>query len=108
MDVVCEVMKLKADRVQDYIELHENTWPDLIEALKQSGFVEEYIYNVGNLVIVIMKCESFTESVKRLLSTEVFQRWTGIVRGMLVQDEELFQSKETVIDLVPIWNLADF
>ena len=44
MEVVCEMMKLKPENVKDYIEMHNNTWPELIKAIKESGFVEEYIY----------------------------------------------------------------
>jgi L-rhamnose mutarotase len=107
MEVVCEMMRLKPEYVQDYIDMHENTWPDLIQAIKDSGFLEEYIYRLDNLVIVIMKCENFEKSREALVQKEVFQRWTAKVQSMLMEDESLFQSKQKIIDLYPIWNLSD-
>ena len=100
MQVVCELMRLKPERVQDYLVLHDHTWPELIQAIRDSGFLEEYIYLHDNLVIVVMKCEDFTVAVKKLAATSVFQRWTRQVRAMLVEDR--------LIDLHPVWNLADF
>jgi L-rhamnose mutarotase len=108
MDVICEMMKLKPENVKDYIEMHNNTWPELIKAIKDSGFVEEYIYILDNLVIVIMKCEDFKKSCKILLDKEIFQKWTTKVRSMLMEDEPFFKTKDKIIDLEPVWNLADF
>ena len=82
MEVVCEMMKLKPENVKDYKEMHDNTWPELIEAIKESGFIEEYIYILDNLVIVIMKCEDFTKSSKTLLEKEIFLKWTTRVRSL--------------------------
>jgi L-rhamnose mutarotase len=107
MEVVCEMMKLKPENVKDYIEMHNNTWPELIKAIKESGFVEEYIYILDNLVVVIMKCEDFKKSSKTLLDREIFQKWTTSVQSMLMEDEVFFKTKDKIIDLEPIWNLAD-
>ena len=108
MEVVCEMMKLKPENVKDYIEMHNNTWPELIKAIKDSGFIEEYIYILDNLVIVIMKCEDFKKSCETLLEKEIFQKWTTKVQSMLIEDEGFFKTRDKIIDLKPIWNLADF
>ncbi len=108
MQVVCEMMRLKPECVEEYTAMHRDTWPELVDAIRASGFREEYIYMRGTLVIVIMKCRDFRESVNRLLSTQVFQRWTARVRGMLVPDEALFGTRDPLVDLHPIWSLSDF
>ena len=108
MEVICEVMKLKPDSVKDYVEMHKNSSQELISAIRESGFLEEYIYLLGNLVIVIMKCENFEKSRKYLLGNGIFQKWTEKVQRMLMEDEDLFNSKEKIIDLKPLWNLKDF
>jgi L-rhamnose mutarotase len=107
MQVVCELMRLRPECVQEYVDMHENTWPELVTAIRECGFLEEYIYLRGTLVIVVMKCQDFRQSVDRLLATAVFQRWTARVRAMLVPDETLFGTPEALVDLFPIWNLAD-
>ncbi|GAG40636.1 unnamed protein product, partial [marine sediment metagenome] len=54
------------------------------------------------------KCEDFEKSSKTLLDKEIFQKWTTRVRSMLIEDEDFFKTKNKIIDLEPIWNLADF
>jgi L-rhamnose mutarotase len=100
VEVVCELMRLEPARIKDYLDLHDHTWPELIQAIRDSGFLEEYIYIHDNLVIVVMKCESFAASVQKLATTPVYQKWTREVRGMLIEDR--------LIDLHPVWNLASF
>jgi L-rhamnose mutarotase len=108
MEVICEMMKLKPENVRDYIELHENTWPELVNALRESGFLEEYIYILDNLVMVVMKCENFKNSSSKLSSMEIFKKWTTEVRKMLVDDEEFFHTKDVLLDLKPVWRLDQF
>ncbi len=108
MEVICEVMKLKAEGVAEYLEMHRSVWPQLITVIKQCGFLEEYIYLLGPYVVVILKSEDFAESARKLQASPVFQRWTARVRSLLEEDEALFGTKEKVIDLRPIWNLGDF
>ena len=108
MEVICEMMKLKPENVQDYIDLHDNTWPHLVAALRESGFVEEYIYILDNLVMVVMKCENFKDSCSKLEETEVFKDWDTKVREMLISDEPFFHTKDVLLDLEPVWRLDNF
>lgn len=98
MEVICELMRLKPERVKDYVDLHDHTWPELVEAIRDCGFLEEHIYLQDNLVMVVMKCEDFRDSVRRLASTPVYKRWTTLVRSMLIEDK--------IVDLSPIWDLS--
>jgi L-rhamnose mutarotase len=98
MEMICELMRLKPERVKDYVELHDHTWPELVRAIRDSGFLEEHIYLQGELVIVVMKCEDFRYSMRRLAAAPVFQKWTALVRAMLAE--------EKIVDLSPIWDLS--
>lgn len=108
MDVICELMRLKPECIQEYMDMHNDPWPGLTEAIKDSGFLEEYIYMFGNLVIVVMKCGNFKNSKIKLLDYDVFQKWTKKVQGMLEEDKETFPINGKLADLAPIWNLSDY
>lgn len=108
MEVICEMMKLKPENAKDYIELHNNTWSDLVKALRESGFIEEYIFILDSLVMVVMKCENFKNSSSKLASMEIFKKWTSKVRSMLITDVEFFHTEDVLLDLKPIWRLDDF
>ena len=102
MEVICEMMRLKPESVKDYIDLHDNTWPDLVIAIREAGFIEEYIYILDNLVMVVMKCENFKDSFSKLEETDVFKDWDIKVREMLISDEPFFTQK------MFCWILAPF
>ena len=108
MEMVCEIMKLKPENVKDYIDLHDNTWPELVKALRESGFLEEYIYILDDLAMVVMKCENFENARSKLAVTDIFKKWTSLVRKMLAEDENFFHTKDVLLDLKPIWRLDNF
>lgn len=108
MDVICELMRLKPEFIQEYLEMHNNPWPGLTDAIKNSGFSEEYIYIFGNLVIVVMKCEDFDSSKVKLSNYNIFQKWTKRVQSMLEEDRETFPINNRLVDLTPVWNLSDY
>lgn len=108
MEVICEMMKLKDENIKDYIEMHNNTWPELVKEIRKSGFLEEYIYLLGTLVIVIMKTNDFRISSKRLSESAIFKKWTAAVKSMLTTDEDFFHTNELIIDLEPAWRLDNF
>lgn len=108
MEVICELMKLKPEYVQEYIDMHDEPWPGLVEAIKDSGFLEEYIYMFGNMVIVVIKCQDFEGSKNKLARHEIFQKWTKKVLSMLEEDKDIFPINRKLADLKPIWNLADY
>jgi L-rhamnose mutarotase len=108
MEVICEMMKLKPENVKDYIELHNNTWPELIIAIRESGIIEEYIYILDNLVMVVMKCENFKNSFSKLSSTEIFIKWETEVVAMIEKDKTFFHTKDNYLDLEPVWRLDKF
>jgi L-rhamnose mutarotase len=105
VEIICEMMKLKSENVKDYIDLHDNTWPDLVKAIREAGIVEEYIYILDNIVMVIMKCENFNDSCLKMASMEVFKNWDIKVREMLISDESFFHTKDVLLDLEPVWRL---
>lgn len=108
MDVICEIMRLKTDRVQEYMEMHEKPWPGLVSVIRDSGFIEEYIYLFDTLVIVVMKCKDFKASRKKLVKHEVFQKWTKKVQDMLEEDKKTFPIGGKLVDLKPVWKLSDY
>ncbi|MBN1299321.1 MAG: L-rhamnose mutarotase [Actinobacteria bacterium] len=108
MDIICELMRLKRENVKDYIDFHNNTWPELIKILRDAGFIEEYIYILDTLVIVIMKCENFRIALAKAEKSEVFMKWRAIVKKWIVSDELFFHTKEIFLNLQPVWRLDSF
>lgn len=39
MNTYCAVYNLNPDRIDEYIELHRNCWPEQLKALREAGAV---------------------------------------------------------------------
>lgn len=107
MKVKCEIMRLKKDKTNNYIEMHLNPWPELVYKLVEVGFQELYTFIDGNIVIVIMKSNDVENSQKRLEETETYKKWTTIVRSMLTKNNVVSLSLDDVISAKCIFNLTE-
>ncbi len=38
MQRVCFLLKVRPDRLDEYVERHEHVWPDMLEALQSTGW----------------------------------------------------------------------
>ena len=108
MEVLCEMMKLKPERVKDYVDLHNHTWPELVVEMRACGILEEYVYILDNLVVVIMKAESFSVTNARLAKCDVFTRWDVEVRPMMLIEPSFTHTADGLVDLHPTWRLDNF
>ncbi len=108
MEVICELMRLRPEFIQEYIGMHKNTPSDLIDAVLESGYKELHIFIFSNLVIVIFRCKDFEESKRKLANYSTFKKWTNKVQSMLETDKQIFPINDRLIDLKPIWNLDNY
>lgn len=107
MEIICEIMRLKENKIKEYTEMHLNALPELVVETKKAGFIEQYAFIDGNVVVVISKAESIQDSAKKLSSTDVFKKWTGAVRKMLILDNTVNLSKVDVIMAKCIFDLNE-
>lgn len=108
MEVVCEIMRLKENKIKDYTEMHLNPPPELIIETKKAGFIEQYTFIDGNIVVVVHKAENVSDSADKLGKTDVFKKWTTTVRKMLTLDNTVVNlSKVDVITAKCIFDLNE-
>ncbi len=55
----CFALDLKndPDLIDEYIEHHQNVWPEVLESITDAGIIDMEIYNVGNRLFMIMDTE---------------------------------------------------
>lgn len=59
MQRFCFALDLKddPDLIKEYIEHHQNVWPQILESITDSGIIDMEIYNVANRLFMIMETE---------------------------------------------------
>ena len=75
MERVCFLLRVKEDRVQDYIKAHD-VWPELDTATKEVGInnFSRFIKEDG-LVVGYFEAENPQESLRKLSQMDINRRW---------------------------------
>ncbi len=107
MEIICEIMRLKEDKIKAYVDMHLNPWPELIKETKNAGIVEQYCFINGNIVVVTTKAKNIDEATIKLSKTETYKKWTTLVRNMLILDNNINLSKIDVVRTRCIFNLTE-
>lgn len=55
----CFALDLKEDPklIEEYIDHHQNVWPEILESITDAGIIDMEIYNVDNRLFMIMETE---------------------------------------------------
>ena len=73
------VIEVKPEHRDEYIEIHNNPWPEMLEAIRDAGFYNELIWYYDDKSIIYLECDDHDEADARLRATEVCSRWDNIM-----------------------------
>jgi L-rhamnose mutarotase len=73
---VCFLLRVRPDRAQEYRERHAEVWPEMLEALRGTGWRNYSIFlRDDGLLIGYLECDDFAASVAAMNATAVNARW---------------------------------
>ena len=74
---VCFVLRLKPERVAEYVAAHEHVWPDMLDALSDAGWrnYSLFIRPEDGLVVGYLETDDFAAAQSAMAATEVNARW---------------------------------
>jgi len=76
MQRVCFTLKLRADRVDEYVERHKHVWPEMQDALRATGWKNYSLFlGPGATLIGYVEVEDFAKAVEGMKAFEVNERW---------------------------------
>ena len=76
MQRVCFVLRVKPDRVAEYRARHHEVWPEMQDALRESGWSNYSIFvDNDGLVVGYLETPNFYSARARMATTEVNARW---------------------------------
>jgi L-rhamnose mutarotase len=94
------VLRVKPDRVDEYVLAHREVWPEMLEALKDAGLRNYPIYRAGNEMFGYFETDDLARAETYLSEQDVNARWQDAMADFLeerVQDhgpaplEEIFR-----------------
>jgi L-rhamnose mutarotase len=94
------VLRVKPDRVDEYVLAHREVWPEMLQALKDAGIGNYSIFRAGNEMFGYFETDDLARAETYLSAQEVNARWQDAMADFLeerVQDhgppplEEIFR-----------------
>jgi L-rhamnose mutarotase len=76
MQRICFLLKVRADRLDEYRRAHENVWPEMREALSRTGWHNYSLFlRDDGLLVGYLETEDFEAARAAMAETEVNARW---------------------------------
>jgi L-rhamnose mutarotase len=76
MQRVCFLLKVKKDRMEEYKERHKTVWPDMLQALRETGWHNYSLFlREDGLLIGYLETPDFEAAKAGMQNYEVNKRW---------------------------------
>lgn len=85
--------KILPGKLDEYIQKHQNIWPEMINALNLQGIHNYTIWNNGDEVIGYYECESLELAERIKNELDVCQKWSEAMQGIMELDKDMETGK---------------
>jgi L-rhamnose mutarotase len=73
---VCFLLRVRPEKLAEYLLAHENVWPDMLDALSRAGWHNYSLFHTEDgLVVGYLETEDFETAVTAMDAEEVNTRW---------------------------------
>lgn len=77
------VLRVRPDKVEEYVEAHRAVWPEMLEALRSAGIRNYSIFRAGTEVFGYFEAEDLAAASRYLDAQDVSRRWQDHMEGLL-------------------------
>jgi L-rhamnose mutarotase len=90
MKRICFVLQVKPDRLAEYKERHRAVWPDMLAALRETGWHNYSLFlRPDGMLVGYLETEDFARSRSGMAEREVNDRWQREMSDFFVQPKGL-------------------
>jgi len=88
MQRICFLLQVKPDRLEEYKLRHAAVWPEMLAALRETGWSNYSLFlrNDG-LLVGYLETEDFARALSGMASREVNSRWQREMADFFVQPD---------------------
>ena len=105
MKRICWTLWVKPDRLEEYKEIHRNVWPEMQEALRETGWGNYSLFlRDDGLLIGYLETEDFQAARDGMAALDVNARWQNIVAPLFDRMEER-HADESIVVLEEVFHL---
>jgi L-rhamnose mutarotase len=77
------VLRVRADKVDEYVEAHRNVWPEMLAALRDAGIRNYTIFRHGTEMFGYFESDDLAAAAAHMEAQEVNARWQDAMAGLL-------------------------
>jgi L-rhamnose mutarotase len=77
------VLRVKPDKVEEYVEAHRQVWPEMLEALRGAGIRNYTIFRAGDEMFGYFEADDLDRAERYLAAGEVSARWQDTMAELL-------------------------
>ena len=106
MERVCFLLKVKAGRLEEYKERHQAVWPDMLQALRETGWHNYSLFlRADGLLVGYFETPSYARALAGMATREVNERWQREMAGFF-ESLEGRRPDESLLRLAEVFHLA--
>ena len=77
------VLRVRPDKLDEYVEAHRHVWPELLAALRGAGIRNYTIFRRGNEMFGYFESDDLAAAGEHMAAQEVNTRWQDAMAGLL-------------------------
>jgi L-rhamnose mutarotase len=90
MQRICFVLQVKPDRLEEYKRRHRAVWPEMLNALRETGWNNYSLFlREDGMLVGYLETEDFERARAGMASREVNDRWQSEMKDFFVQPQGL-------------------
>ena len=79
------VLRVRPDKIEEYIRAHREVWPEMLEALHGAGIHNYTIFRDGNQMFGYFEADDLAAAERHLAQQNVSTRWQDSMAELLEQ-----------------------
>lgn len=77
------VLKVRPERIDEYVEAHRHVWPEMLDALRAAGIRNYSIFRHGNEVFGYFEAADLEAAGAHMEAQDVNRRWQDAMADLL-------------------------
>ena len=94
MQRICFVLQVKPDRLKEYKERHRAVWPEMLDALRETGWTNYSLFlRSDGLLVGYLETQDFDRARADMAKREVNERWQREMGEFFVQNDGILPDR---------------
>ncbi len=94
MQRVCFVLQVKPDRLKEYKQRHRAVWPEMLDALRETGWTNYSLFlRSDGLLVGYLETQDFDRARAEMAKREVNERWQREMAGFFDQNDGILPDR---------------